>query len=130
MLTLTIRTDRPEAEVGLFDGDTQLAYDVWLAHRALSVQLHTHIRQLLEGQHKKIEDLTSIVCFAGPGSFTGLRIGLTVGNALAYGLGIPVVGSQDPDWIHGAIARLRSGEKSLIALPVYGAPANITAPRK
>ena len=33
MLLLTIRTDKPEAELGLFDSDTKLAYFTWPAHR-------------------------------------------------------------------------------------------------
>jgi tRNA threonylcarbamoyladenosine biosynthesis protein TsaB len=41
-----------------------------------------------------MHDIEGVVCFKGPGSFTGLRIGLTVGNALAYAQNIPVVASK------------------------------------
>ncbi len=61
-------------------------------------------------------DITEIEFFTGPGSFTGLRIGAAVVNALADGLGIPIFD--------------QNGRKHKIVLPDYGRPAHITAPRK
>lgn len=130
MIILTIRTDKPEAEIGLFDAHGKLAYALWEAHRELSVQLHRNIEALLQTQDKQLADVRGVVCFAGPGSFTGLRIGLSVGNALAYGLGVPVVASKGDDWIEQGCARLERGEQDTIALPVYGAPVHITKPTK
>ena len=130
MIVLTIRTDRPDAELGLYDGDRQLAHCVWLAHRQLSATIHQKIEELLTAADKQMADVQGIVCFQGPGSFTGLRIGLSVGNALAYGLSIPVVATQDDDWVVRGIHRLEAGDQDGLALPHYGADANITLPRK
>jgi tRNA threonylcarbamoyladenosine biosynthesis protein TsaB len=130
MLILTIRTDNPEAEIGLFDDLTKLKYETWHAHRELSVTIHQKIEDVLTSQGKKLENLEGLVGFSGPGSFTGLRIGLTVANALAYGLGIPVVATQGEDWIESGIKRLTAGERDKIALPEYGAPVHITKQRK
>ncbi len=47
----------------------------------------------------RAEGIEGIVCYEGPGSFTGLRIGLSFGNALAYTRGIPIVGARDSSWI-------------------------------
>ncbi len=38
----------------------------------------------------KLEDLDQVKVNIGPGSFTGLRVGVSVANALGYSLGIPV----------------------------------------
>jgi tRNA threonylcarbamoyladenosine biosynthesis protein TsaB len=130
MLLLTIRTDNPEAEVGLYADQKKLDYEVWHAHRELSVTLHQKIADLLARQDKKLEDLEGVVCFAGPGSFTGLRIGITVGNTLAYGLGIPVVATNGDNWIADGATRLANGEADKIALPEYGAPVHITIQKK
>jgi tRNA threonylcarbamoyladenosine biosynthesis protein TsaB len=127
---LTIRTDKPEAEIGLYDGDQQLAYETWHAHRALAETLHQKIEDLLRGRDKTWGDLDGIVCFQGPGSFTGLRIGLTVANALSYSYGLPVVAAQDPQWLETGIQRLLVGESDDLALPFYGADAHITPPKK
>src|SRR5262245_27717061 len=130
MLILTIRTDKPEAELGLFDGQTKLVYATWEAHRELSNTIHTKVKELLESQHKTFNDVQGIVCFQGPGSFTGLRIGITVADTMAYGLEVPVVGTMDDSWITQGIKRLETGENDRIALPHYGAPVHITQPRK
>lgn len=129
MLVLTIRTDKPEAEIGLYENDRQLQYRVWQAHRELSKQIHTVIRELLSQESKDWGDIQGVVCFQGPGSFTGLRIGLTVANALAYSLEIPVVAARD-DWIEQGIERLLAGENDRLALPEYGRPARITQRKK
>lgn len=130
MLILTIRTDKPEAEIGLYDGKERLGYESWHAHRQLAETIHAKIEELLKKHGKNWEDLEGIACYQGPGSFTGLRIGLTVGNALAYGKGLPTVASLGEEWIAAGIARLRNGEDDKLALPFYGADAHITPPKK
>jgi tRNA threonylcarbamoyladenosine biosynthesis protein TsaB len=127
MLVLTIRTDKPESEIGLFDDDKKLAYETWQAHRELSDTIHLKIKELLVSKQKELTDIEGIVAYLGPGSFTGLRIGLSVANALADGLGIPIVGAQSDSWLQDGLNRLRKGENDKIALPEYGAPVHITA---
>ena len=130
MLVLTIRTDNPEAEIGLYDGQRKLAYETWYAHRELSTTIHHKIKDVLDAHHKTFEDLQGVVCFQGPGSFTGLRIGITVADTFAYGLTIPIIGAQGDDWVRSGITRLEAGENDRIALPHYGAPVHITQQRK
>jgi len=130
MIILTIRSDKPEAEIGLYDGEKQLAYETWQAHRELAETLHKKIETLLKSKQKSWQNVQGIVCFEGPGSFTGLRIGLTVGNALAYSYSIPIVTTQDPNWLETGIARLAKGENDTQALPFYGADAHITPQKK
>lgn len=129
MIILTIRTDKPEAEIGLYSDRVQIAYEVWLAHRALAETIHTKINVLLQSQQKTLESIDGIVVYKGPGSFTGLRIGLTVANTLAYSLQVPIVANTDA-WIEDGIDRLLAGENEIVALPEYGAPVHITQPKK
>lgn len=130
MIVLTIRTDKPVAEIGLFDNDKKLTYEIWLAHRQLSKTIHKKIEILLKGQHKTWQDIQGIICYKGPGSFTGLRIGLTVGNALALSNNIPIVSSEGEEWLQVGIRRLQKGENEQVTLPNYGGEVNITKPHK
>ncbi len=130
MLILTIRTDKPEAEVGLFESGTKLAYSVWPAHRQLAETIHTKIKELLESQGRGLADLNAIIAFRGPGSFTGLRIGLSVANALAYSLRLPLMAKGGADWIETGSAAIAAGEDDRAAIPEYGSPPHITPPKK
>jgi tRNA threonylcarbamoyladenosine biosynthesis protein TsaB len=130
MLILTIRTDKPEAEIGLFNGDDKLGYIAWEAHRQLAETIHLKIKELLEGQNQALKDLRAVVVFQGPGSFTGLRIGISVANTLADSLKIPIVATNGDKWITGGIDRLQSGKDDKIAVPEYGGPVKTTEPRK
>lgn len=133
MRIVTIRTDKPEAEIGLYEDKTQIIYEAWHAHRQLAETLHGRIIQLMYSQKLEISDIEGIVCYEGPGSFTGLRIGLTVANAIAYSNQIPIIAIPDKDnahWRDIGIQRLLAGESDSMALPKYGAPAIITIPKK
>lgn len=130
MLILTIRTDKPDAEIGLFDSEHQIAYEMWFAHRELSVTILQKIESMLASSKLDLTDLKGIVAYKGPGSFTGLRIGMTVANTLSYALNIPVIGSQGTEWIQSGITNLTKDSTKQYAMPDYGSDAHITAPRK
>ncbi|MDL2363643.1 MAG: tRNA (adenosine(37)-N6)-threonylcarbamoyltransferase complex dimerization subunit type 1 TsaB [Patescibacteria group bacterium] len=127
---LTIRTDKPEAELGLFDGTEKIAYHTWEAHRQLAETIHHTIAALLDTSGLQMTDLKGIVVFSGPGSFTGLRIGVSVANAFADGLQIPIVGTQNEGWIAAGTNKLTNGDNDRIVLPEYGAEARTTQQRK
>jgi tRNA threonylcarbamoyladenosine biosynthesis protein TsaB len=129
MIILTLRTDNPEAELALFDSETKLNGIIWQAHRELAETIHTKIRELLETQSKSLQDLEAVVAYQGPGSFTGLRIGLSVANALADSLDVPIVGAMSDDWQINGIKRLLIGERDPVVMPEYGAPVHITTPK-
>jgi tRNA threonylcarbamoyladenosine biosynthesis protein TsaB len=113
----------------LVDNDTQ-HHDEWQADRTLARDLLGYLRDQLQIAGKTFNDVTGIGVFQGPGSFTGLRIGLTVLNTMASAQHIPIVGVSGDDWQRDALARLQSGENDEIVLPIYGGEANITKPRK
>lgn len=130
MLILTLRTDKPEAEIGLFEDEKQLAYETWQAHRQLAETIHIKIEKLLKSTGKVLDQLEGLVVYEGPGSFTGLRIGLSVANVLAYSFNIPIIGSGGEQWATEGVAALQAGKGQQQTSPVYGAQVHTTAPRK
>ena len=54
--------------------------------------LHADLRELLEEVAWSLNDIEAIVIGTGPGSFTGLRVGMAAAKGLAYALNIPLYG--------------------------------------
>ena len=128
-MILLLDTSTPECRLTFVEGDWR--YDArWEANRELAKGLLEYIQLQLKSQNKSWEDLTGLGAFKGPGSFTGLRIGITVLNTVAYSEGIPIVGETGEAWQQCAVERLLKGESDKIVLPEYGGEANITQPRK
>lgn len=130
MIILALRTDKLESEIKLYNDETCLGQITWEAHRALAETLHLKIQALLKEQGKVWSDIAGIVAYRGPGSFTGLRIGLSVGNALAYANNVPIVGTTGDAWVQEGIAALATHKGQKQITPEYGSDAHITAPHK
>lgn len=54
-------------------------------------QLHVFIESVLSQQNLAFKDLSAIAVSQGPGSYTGLRIGVSAAKGLCYALGIPLI---------------------------------------
>lgn len=127
MTVLSIRTDKPQAELYLYANGQQLTAIKWQAHRELSKTIHSKIQEILRQASISLEDIEGIVCFKGPGSFTGLRIGLTVANSLAYAQNISIVARRGENWLEKGIVDLQAGKTDKIATPYYDRPAATSA---
>lgn len=113
----------------LVDGNAHVGYE-WSADRELARGLHAFVRDCLAEQGKAWSDLTGLIVYRGPGSYTGLRIGITVWNTLADTLAIPIIGVTGDDWVQSGLDRFLNQENDELVLPEYGGEANITKPRK
>lgn len=128
-MILLLDTSTPVCKLTLKDGDWEY-HDEWQADRTLAKKLLEYLQEQLAKNSKTFTDISGIGVFEGPGSFTGLRIGLTVLNTMADSLSIPIVGAQGEDWQEKAAKALETGKNDKIVLPFYGSEAHITKPRK
>lgn len=128
-MILLLDTSTPVCKLSLVDGEMRFD-DEWQADRMLAKGLLGYLSANLEKQNKTWTDIEAIGVFEGPGSFTGLRIGLTVLNTIADSQHIPIVGGRGETWQQDVLAKLRGGEDSKIVLPFYGSEAHITQSRK
>lgn len=129
-MNLYINTSTPLCRIRLEMGDgTTYDYE-WQADRQLAKELLAYIESRLAEHDAAFSDITGIGVYEGPGSFTGLRIGLTVMNTLADSLNISIVGTTGAEWMATAHDRLEAGENDTLVLPDYGSEAHITKPRK
>ncbi len=91
-MVLAIDTSTASGSVALFDGD------ILIAERTVGeVGVHADwlmcaVASLLEGARVSINELSLLALSHGPGSFTGLRIGVSTIKGLAWAAGLPVAG--------------------------------------
>jgi tRNA threonylcarbamoyladenosine biosynthesis protein TsaB len=64
--------------------------------------LHIAIQEVLQQSGKKMTDMDAIAVTAGPGSYTGLRVGMASAKGLAYALGKPFITLGTLEMIAGA----------------------------
>ncbi len=128
-MILLLDTSTSLCHVTIVDGDHTYEHQ-WQADRQLAKGLLIFLRDCLAEHQAGWDSLTALGIFKGPGSFTGLRIGITVLNTIAADRQIPIVGCTDSGWQTDALARLEVGENDQIVLPFYGRDANITTPKK
>lgn len=129
-MIIALDTATPECKMYLIKDSEIFASKNWLAERRLAQELLGQLEDFLAEHDLTFENLTGLVIFRGPGSFTGLRIGVTVFNTLADSLNIPIVGELGDDWLNTGVGRLQEGRVDSIVIPEYGSPPHITQQKK
>ena len=94
-MILAIDTATEAASLALAREDGEIISTLgWRAGRNHTMELHPAIDQMLGQTGIGVKDLTGVVVTIGPGSFTGIRIGLATAKGLSLGLDIPIVGIE------------------------------------
>lgn len=128
-MIILLDTSTPLCRLGIASTES-IQWHEWQADRQLAKGLLEFVISTLTEGGNELSDITGIAVYKGPGSFTGLRIGLTVMNTLASSLHIPIIGRNGDTWAKDAVTDIQKGENDKVVLPEYGAAANITKPRK
>ena len=90
-MLLAVDTSTERAGIALYDGDV-LAEAVWRAGRDHGRHLMPVIQETMTRLGRRPADLTAVAAARGPGSYTGLRVGLSVVRGLSVALAIPAYG--------------------------------------
>lgn len=98
MKLLVIDTSDKAASCALLDRETILAETILnTGMKKHSVTLMPMVSAMMESAGVKPAELGGIACTVGPGSFTGIRIGVATAKAMAYALGINAAGINSLD---------------------------------
>lgn len=100
MLVLAIDTSTNVGSVALYSEETGIIGEITLnIKRTHSENIMVAVDNLLKLTEYKIEDIDKFAVSIGPGSFTGIRIGVAVAKGLAYSTGKNIVGINELDAI-------------------------------
>lgn len=101
IVALESASSDPSLALAAPDG-TAFAVDGWAGEGRQASELLPHLLTLLEGAHREVGEATAIAVGIGPGSFTGLRVSMSLGKGMALGLGVPLVGVPSlAAWLEG-----------------------------
>lgn len=92
MLVLGIESATNWCGVALWDDAGPVASRAFVNHMELSARLVPTIQRMLREEDLRFADLGGIAVSTGPGSFTGLRIGVATAKTLAQAAGLPIAG--------------------------------------
>jgi len=88
---LAIETATETCSVALVQNGEVLANISYFQGRQHSKLLIPIIKQLVENQNISLQSLSAIAISSGPGSYTGLRIGVSAAKGLCFGLNLPLI---------------------------------------
>lgn len=91
-MQIAIDTSTETAGLALVENSRILAELTWNCGKNHTVQLLPNLNYLLEQNSLSLESTDCIIVARGPGSYNGLRVGISTARGLAYSLDIPVVG--------------------------------------
>lgn len=117
MIILSIETSTSFGGICILSDETLLAsvqIDSKITH---SQRLMPAIQDTLEKINLTVKDITAIAISQGPGSFTGIRIGMSVAKALAYSTHKPIIAVPTLD----ALAAILLCNKNMLICPILDA---------
>ena len=104
-LILHIETATDICSVALSEGDQQLSLVESGQERSHAILLNQFVRQAVAEAGFTLKQLDAVAVSKGPGSYTGLRIGVSTAKGLAYALEIPLLASGTlENMAHGALS--------------------------
>ena len=114
-MLLAVDTSTQTIGIALYDDPTVVAEMQWTSPYHHTVELTTAVEQLMKRSRVKPEQLSLLAVALGPGTFTGLRIGLAFIKGLSLALRQPVIGI--PTFEYMAAAQPPSENPMAVILP-------------
>lgn len=91
-MILSIDTSTAKNGIVLYSaGKKKVGFQKQWVGQKQAEDLLTEIDKLLKEKNNKLKDIEAIGIYRGPGSYTGLRVGMTIANTLGWALNIPVI---------------------------------------
>jgi tRNA threonylcarbamoyladenosine biosynthesis protein TsaB len=114
-MLLAIDTATQHMSLALHDGRSVLAEQTWFSGNNHTIALAPTVRQMLMANGLSVEALRALAVSVGPGSYSGLRIGVALAKGMAAARSLPLVGVSSLDTLAAGTPYLNGG--LVVALP-------------
>ena len=115
-MQLAIDTSTGTASLALVQDSEVLAELTWRCGQNHTIELLPRLADLLSLTNLSLQSISGIMVAKGPGSFNGLRVGISTAKGLAFSLGIPVVGISTLE-----VEAYQHAEANLPICPIFNA---------
>ncbi len=115
-MQLAIDTSTDTASIALAQDGEVLGELTWHCRQKHSVELLPRLTQLLNETKVNLQSITFITVARGPGSFNGLRVGISTAKGLAFSLEIPIIGISTLE-----VEAYQHAETGLPICPIFNA---------
>jgi tRNA threonylcarbamoyladenosine biosynthesis protein TsaB len=122
-LILQIETATTVCSVALSENESVLAYKEIQQRNVHAEVITVFIDEILKAAGKQYHELEAVAASCGPGSYTGLRIGISVAKGLCFALDIPLIAIETLEAMtDGIIAQnIFAGDNDLLLCPMIDA---------
>ncbi len=115
-MQVAIDTSTDTASLALVQDGEVLAELTWRCGQNHTTQLLPHLSHLLNQTKLSLQSASCIIVARGPGSYNGLRVGISTAKGLAFSLGIPIIGISTME-----IEAYQHAEMGLPVCPIFNA---------
>lgn len=126
-MILAIDTATRWLGVALYDGQAVLAEIGWQSQHTQTIELTPTIEMLFERAGLSGSDLSGIAVVRGPGSYTGVRVGMGVAQGMALATQVPLMGVPTLDVLAATVGRLEGELEQLLTIAEAGRKRIIAA---
>ncbi|EOR95091.1 Putative molecular chaperone [Arcticibacter svalbardensis MN12-7] len=119
-LILQIETSTISCSVALSENGQTLSFKEAVERNIHASRITLFIEDVIKMANRKLIDLDAVAVSMGPGSYTGLRIGVSTAKGLCYGLGVPLI-AIDTLQAMAASPKVNSGVGDCLYCPMIDA---------
>ena len=110
---LVIDTSTAVMSIALMDGERLLVESNQIVERRHSDKLLPAIKELITSAGLTMQDIDGVAVGRGPGTYTGVRIGVTTAKTLAWSLSVPLLGISSLEALaYGALSETEGGKET------------------
>ncbi|MFY0601197.1 MAG: tRNA (adenosine(37)-N6)-threonylcarbamoyltransferase complex dimerization subunit type 1 TsaB [Cyclobacteriaceae bacterium] len=102
-LILAIDTSTKVCSIALHQDGVEIGHQAYHLQKSHSSLLPIIVKQLMENVEMQMNQIEAVAISAGPGSYTGLRIGTSTAKGLCYGLGVPLLSFDSLDSMYESV---------------------------